>query len=388
MFDRKTVVVATSSFIVGAIIVSTFFYFYPFNLRTVDNSLKIDTSTKTEITANASALRVTPTSTDQRMLTYQNRQFGFQIKYPENFFAEDRGEVKLGSSILSLVDISRRDDDGYTHERIDFSVIKKEKAADLYKRLIDEDTTAQTKREEKCKLFDTTDFDQCAYYGGGWNYSLVTFAGVDAVSSKFAGEGSREVSIYLPPKGIQISYSGDFGDHASILDSLTFFDEKRAVRDPKTNIEFICPAFWTCDYFGPGYHSYADQDLQEYLLYGPTSSAELLLGVTTTIRTTEMMKKQEAHFAERKKERDDFLSDCLTKSNEQNCQSIMEGTYWPKAQYTLKKGVNSVYVFEETAGRYGNDFWMFIPQQGIIASISGRGTSFDLKFLEELLGIQ
>jgi hypothetical protein len=243
-----------------------------------------------------------------RILTYKNQQLGFEFYYPETFYVEVKGGTSVGSTVVTLVELSKRTSDGYMISGgfIDFHIIAKEKATDTLQRLRRDYDLAQRQREEECKSESSDEaFNMCAYYGGGVNFTTSTLQSVETVERHFVGEGSGEITILIPSKGFSISYDSVFvpSDVEFILQSIRFFDKDRVISDKKIGIAFVCPAFWICENIGTSYFNTVGGETEKYSLRGQNDQyLGMDVAKITAEKKKEVIKWDEDYFAKQTKD--------------------------------------------------------------------------------------
>lgn len=219
---------------------------------------------------------------EKKFITYQNTQFGFGFKYPEDYIVMEQffPEVETSdflyprreATILQLRKLSAKWNEDYgafeikEWESSSVYAMAKGNTSKVLKELNNEKESLQAERERNCA--GEEDFDQCAYYGGSWRFSTTTFSGIDAIEALWRGEGDDIYRILIPEKGIVIS------DNPEIWKEFVFFDKDRIIKNENTGLIFNCPAYWACNYKGLTkevyfYYGFRDVKFERYEIKGP-----------------------------------------------------------------------------------------------------------------------
>ncbi len=325
-----------------------------------------------------------------RMLTYENLKLGFQFHYPESYFISNSED-----SSVALDEIASRDkygDPGYPRT-LSVSIMEKGNAFNLFRAFKDAQQKQQQHREEECRkklaivpqdYYD--DFEQCAYYGGGFIYSTTTFTGIDAVQRIFEGEGGDPKTIlYLPSKGLEITYNHEDPQTSVILQSFVFIDTDRVVYDDFSGVSFYCFAYWTCHHYGKTTESDILTPVSNYILHGKDKKyTQVYLAKATVQQIDEMMQYKRKQEDDDKKELFENLPKCLEKGTEEDCQNaIIGGRFWPYADYTMEiQGVTANVIEFRTGDR--DEVSIYIPQKGWVMRLGRGNFLFNQDFIKKL----
>lgn len=160
-------------------------------------------------------------------LTYVSDELGFRIKYPKNHIVRTKELTEAEGVGIDFMNVETWQKHG---EGINPSVSVFPRTYDMTaQQLYDELTTTQAEnrriREQNCgENYEkgTEEFYLCAYYGGGYIYSLIEFAGEPAVLESFAGEGDPIFYLNIPSKNMRIGGFIFFLDHEEVEKGFTF----------------------------------------------------------------------------------------------------------------------------------------------------------------------
>ncbi len=337
-----------------------------------------------------------PKEEEENLLTYQNRQFGFQFEYSaryslnENyppisktknyFFPKSEAEIVK----LTLQGHGKQDYPDYTNNIVWGYVaiysIPPSKTLNVLNELIAHDKKAQTGRENWCKKYEVNDtpdeFAMCAYYGGGWNYSQVDFAGAKAILADFRGEGETESILIMAEKGLLFK-----GDFSKLQDSFNFIDYDRQVKDGVIKYVFTCPANWTCDQMDQelarAYNHAYWNNTRDYYLQGPQQgSAVLTLLSTTTFEVEKFLHSKQESEMEQTKSYNNTLAACLKIASKSDCErEYVSSIYMPSAWKEIKiDGRGAWYIKDRSSDAdYKNEqVQVYIPSAGVAINIETR----------------
>ncbi len=346
--------------------------FYPPQPVAVENTSVTPTPIAREELVTSTGIDESKHSAASRTLTYKNQHLGFQFDYPETFYVEIKDGVDVGSTVLTLVELSKRAPDGYTMSGgfISFNIIAKEKADDMLQKLRRDYDRAQTQRKKECGNESSEGaFTMCAYYGGGVTYNTSTLQGVEVVERHFVGEGSSEVTIFVPSKGFSVSYDPVFvsSDITAILQSIHFFDNDRIITDQSTGIAFVCPAFWLCEGGDASYFNTISDRTRKYSLLGPGGQyLEMHVAEMSAEKIKEVVKSNEGYFAVQIKTNGLQVHTYSFLNKEHHVADVYEYGYKDQSSKTVL---------------------LFILDKGVAIGFSSYNTIVDQKYIETLFDV-
>ena len=331
--------------------------------------------------------QVIPTTTTTS--SYRNYDFGFEFNYSNDFYAvENYPPYILAKSYTSpgkeaqIVALSATDGKNYdqygTPRFVAVYTMPQDTVALVMQKIITAKDQAQVGREQWCKINykindqipQLDDFEQCAYYGGGWQYATTTFVGVDAIEAHFAGEGEAEPVIIVPSKKIAIR------GVSKLLGSFDFFDKDRQFNDPATSLHFTCPSFWTCDLVeGQHYNSALGGDGLEYILRGRFEDhAELHTISTSTAEVNRLLEKEIVDYKENQQiDLSQLSKRCLLVATQQECNNYFFGTeVYDSPRHITINGVQATLFRKYQKNINFEETIIYAPAKGWVVSLYGQ----------------